>query len=155
LVFIDPRGLDNPGMGPYDAGNGIDVCREPAFNGNLPFFDHYWLKVDGQEVGMGTPAAGTNAGNQYDYMGTRVETINHGTRSTDTLAQCRPVSGANKAIVKDRTKLGQPLGYFTPPLNYCKSYVDRTLNAAGATDPFNQDHSYSISVITQYFNYLI
>jgi RHS repeat-associated protein len=133
--FIDPRGLDNPGMGAYDAD--VQVCRDPAFNGNIPFVDHYWLKVDNQEVGMGTPAAGRNTGNQYDYLGSRVETVSHQGRSKGKLAECRPVIGANKSVVKEQTKLGQPLGHFLPPFNYCKTYVDGVLNAAGAKDPFD------------------
>jgi len=35
---------------------GLDVwvCRDPAFEGKFGPIDHYWLKTDTQEAGMGT-----------------------------------------------------------------------------------------------------
>jgi RHS repeat-associated protein len=88
----DPIGLEG-GMSTYayalgdplahsgTLGLDVWVCRDPAFDGKLGPIDHYWLKTDTQEARMGTAKAGANAGNQYDFLGSRVETVSHGNRS--------------------------------------------------------------------------
>ncbi|WP_430389345.1 RHS repeat-associated core domain-containing protein [Dyella sp. 20L07] len=124
LRFTDPLGLE------------VDVCRDPAFNGNVPF-DHYWLRTDTQEAGMGTAAAGANAGNQYDSLISKVQTVDHTGRGNGPKAECRKANGADEAIVNRLIKPGRPLGYFVPPVNYCHSFVKDVLKQAHGEDPFD------------------
>jgi len=125
LRFTDPLGLE------------VDVCRDPAFNGNLGPIDHYWLRTDTQEAGMGTAAAGANAGNQYDSPISKVQTVDHTGRGNGPKAECRKANGADEAIVNRLIKPGRPLGYFVPPVNYCHSFVQDVLHQAHGEDPFD------------------
>lgn len=119
---------------------GLDVwvCRDPAFEGKLGPIDHYWLKTDTQEAGMGTAKAGANAGNQYDFFGSRVETVPHGNRSGGSNAECRLVPGADEASVNRLISPGRPLGRFVPPVNYCHSFVRDVLDQSNGQDPFDR-----------------
>jgi len=125
LSYVDPLGLT------------VWVCRDPAFNGKLGPIDHYWLKTDTYEVGMGTAAAGANAGNQYDSVISPVETVSHAGRSNGPGAECLPVPGVNESTVNNMIKPGRPLGYFVPPFNYCHSFVNSVLFKAHGKDPFD------------------
>jgi RHS repeat-associated protein len=115
----------------------VDECREPAFNGNMGPVDHYWLKTDTIEAGMGTEDALDNSGNQYDFLGSPVYTVPHRNRSKDKGAECRKVNGANEATVNALIKPGRRIGRFLPPVNYCHSFVDDVLKKSGGVDPFN------------------
>jgi len=119
---------------------GLDVwvCRDPAFEGKFGPIDHYWLKTDTQEAGMGTAKAGANAGNQYDFLGSRVETVPHGNRSGGSNAECRLVPGADEASVNRLISPGRPLGRFVPPVNYCHSFVRDVLDQSNGQDPFDR-----------------
>ena len=125
LTYVDPLGLT------------VWVCRDPAFNGKIPGVDHYWLKTDTQEAGMGTAAAGANAGNQYDSPLSPVETTDQGGRSQGPNAECMPVPGADESTVNKLIKPGRPLGYFLPPFNYCHSFVGTVLFQAHGKNPFD------------------
>jgi len=124
IRFTDARGLD------------VDVCRDPAFNGKLGPVDHYWLRTDTQEAGMGTAAAGANAGNQYDSPISEVQTVDHTGRGNGPKAECKKAMGADEAIVNRLIKPGQSLGRFLPPVNYRHSFVEDVLHQAHAEDPF-------------------
>jgi RHS repeat-associated protein len=130
-------GADNPLMNIDPLGLTVWVCLDPAFNGKLPGIDHYWLKTDTQEAGMGTAAAGANAGNQYDSPVSPVETVDHTGRSNGPNAQCIQVPDADEATVNKLIKPGRPLGYFVPPFNYCHSFVNNVLFQAHGKDPFD------------------
>ncbi|MDY1549937.1 RHS repeat domain-containing protein [Luteibacter sahnii] len=145
----DPIGLEG-GMSTYayalgdplahsgTLGLDVWVCRDPAFDGKLGPIDHYWLKTDTQEAGMGTAKAGANAGNQYDFLGSRVETVSHGNRSGGPNAECRLVPGADEASVNRLISPGRPLGRFVPPVNYCHSFVRNVLEQSNGQDPFDR-----------------
>lgn len=87
---------------------------------------------------MGTAKAGANAGNQYDFIGSPVETVDHGTRSAGRSAECRLAPGADEANVNRLISPGRPLGRFIPPMNYCHSFVRDTLDASNGADPFDR-----------------
>jgi RHS repeat-associated protein len=131
-------GLGNPLIHSDILGLSVWVCRDPAFDGKLGPVDHYWLKTDTQEAGMGTAQAGANAGNQYDFLGSAVETVNHGNRSAGRDADCRLVPGADEATVNRLISPGRPLGHFVPPVNYCHSFVRDTLDLSNGADPFDR-----------------
>ena len=127
IRYVDPLGLE------------VKVCRDNTqlFGGVFgPLIQHYWVKTDTQEVGMGTAQAGNDAGNQYDSPLVKVETVDHTGRSEGETAECKVVDGADEKKVNDLIKPGQPLGRFAPPFNYCKSFTVDVINEAGGEYPF-------------------
>jgi RHS repeat-associated protein len=123
ISWIDPFGLE------------VKVCRDPAFNGRVPAH-HHWITTDTQSSGMGTPAAGANAGNQYDPLGARVQTVDHSNRPNNGDRECRVVNGADEAKVNQLIKPGRDLGIFVPGFNDCQSFVRGVLKEAHGEFPF-------------------
>jgi len=122
VSWIDPYGLE------------VMVCRDPAFGGRVPA-NHYWLTTDTQSSGMGTPAAGANAGNQYDPLGARVQTISHKQRKDNGDRECKVAEGANEDKVNQLIKPGRDLGVFVPGFNDCQGFVRGVLNDASGQFP--------------------
>jgi hypothetical protein len=134
---IDAQLLGKGAPGPND----VYVCRDPAFgNGLMVDAHHYWIRTAVYEVGMGTAAAGADAGNQYDFLLSQTLTISHfdpikGFRSFGPGAECLPAIGANVAIANRMLTPGQPLGRFLPPINYCMSFATNVVTASGGEWP--------------------
>lgn len=114
----------------------MQVCRDPAFNGRVPA-NHYWLTTDTQSSGMGTPTAGSNAGNQYDPLGARVQTVDHSNRPNNGDRECKVVEDADEAKVNQLIKPGRDLGIFVPGLNDCRGFVRGVLRDSGGQFPFD------------------
>ena len=123
INWIDPYGLE------------VMVCRDPAFGGRVPA-NHHWITTDTQSSGMGTPAAGANAGNQYDPLGARVQTVDHTDRPNNGDRECKVAKGADEAKVNQLIKPGRDLGFFVPGINDCKSFVQGVLEESGGQFPF-------------------
>ncbi len=114
----------------------VKVCRDNStlFGGVFGSgIQHYWIKTDSQEVGMGT---GPNAGNRLDLPFSMVKTTEHPGRSKGKTADCRDVEGANEDVVNELIKPGRPLGRFAPPLNFCKSFTYDVIQQSGGKYPF-------------------
>ncbi|WP_211327758.1 hypothetical protein, partial [Solilutibacter pythonis] len=123
ISWIDPYGLQ------------VMVCRDPAFNGKVPAH-HYWVTTGTQSAGMGTPAAGANAGNQYDFLGAKVGTTDHSDRPNNGDRQCKTVEGADENKVNQLIKPGQSLGIFVPGLNDCQGFARGVIDQAGGQWPY-------------------
>ena len=125
IVWADPTGL------------AVNVCRDPAFNGAFGNgVKHYWVTTDTQSAGMGTPAAGANAGNQYDPLGAGVETVDHSDRPGSEQRECREAKGANEEKVNQLIAPGQDLGIFVPGLNDCQGFARDVILRSGGHFPF-------------------
>jgi RHS repeat-associated protein len=126
----DPISLADP------LGLAVQVCRDSStlFGGVFGSgIQHYWIKTETQEVGMGT---GPNAGNRLDLPFSKVKTTEHPGRSKGETAECKGAEGANEDKVNELIKPGRPLGVFAPPLNYCKSFTYDVIQQAGGKYPF-------------------
>jgi RHS repeat-associated protein len=122
ISWIDPYGLE------------VQVCRDPAFNGRVPA-NHYWIQTDTQSAGMGTPAAGANAGNQYDPLGARVQTVDHSNRPDSGQRECKVAKGADEDKVNKLIAPGRDLGIFVPGFNDCQHFVRGVLRESGGQFP--------------------
>ena len=124
INLVDPTGL------------AVSVCRDNStlFGGAFGSgIQHYWIKTDTQEVGMGT---GPDAGNRYDLPFSKVKTTEHPDRSKGATANCKEAIGADEGKVNRLIAPGQSLGRFAPPLNYCKSFTYDVIQQAGGIYPF-------------------
>ncbi len=96
------------------------LCQAPAeIAGGL--VDHYWLKTDKVEAGMGGEVA--EPGEQYEspYI-TDVYVRDHSGQSTSREgAECRPVPGLCVNKVEEQLEIDHPLGRFHP-LNNCATF---------------------------------
>jgi RHS repeat-associated protein len=126
VMWSDPLGLE------------VQVCRDPAFNGRFgDGVKHYWLTTDTQSSGMGTAAAGANAGNEYDPLIAKVQTVDHSDRPNNGDRECKTVKGADENKVNKLIKPGRDLGYFVPLVNDCQGFVRSVLRDAGGQMPFD------------------
>jgi RHS repeat-associated protein len=126
LSNTDPRGLDNPGMGPYGPywTTGVMLCSRPAqISGGL--IDHYWVVTTSKSAGMGGDP-NVAPGQQFEGWGMPVQLNDH---SGDTATQCVEQKNVDTACVDKKLVLGMPLGRFTPPINQCQSFAYSVVNS--------------------------
>jgi RHS repeat-associated protein len=122
LRYVDPFGLD------------VYLCQQPAFGIAWNPIDHYWIKTDTAEAGMGG-AKGNEPGNQSgDLPGDPVQVVNHKGRSTQPNASCRKVDDEDENKVNQLLKIGRPLGHWWPT-NQCQSFARGVLDQARTTPP--------------------
>ena len=103
--LVDPMGLV------------VQVCSAPAFDGNIPF-DHYWIKTDKYEAGMGGDGRGP--------LRTGATIVSHAGRSSEPGASCKnPKVEVDEACVNRliEATLDEKFGHWFPPFNYCKTFV--------------------------------
>lgn len=125
VSYVDPWGLQ------------VLVCRDPAFNGRFgDNASHYWIQTQTQSSGMGTPAAGANAGNQYDPPAARVQTVDHSDRPMNSKRECKTAEGADEEQVNRLIKPGRDLGVFVPGINDCQGFVRSVLDQTNGQFPF-------------------
>ncbi|WP_420347619.1 RHS repeat-associated core domain-containing protein [Pelagibius sp.] len=112
LRFIDPLGLK------------VLVCRRPA---DLPFpasyFDHYWIKTDRYESGMGgmrggVPAQDGNFDKPYDPT----QTVDHSGQAAADNASCEPMQNVSEECVNELIRPGRPTGAWHP-YNQCRNFT--------------------------------
>lgn len=120
--YVDPFGLE------------VLLCKQPAFGIKWNPVDHYWIKTDTVERGMGG-TRGNEPGNQSgDWPGDRVQVIDHSGRSTQASASCSVVENVDEQKVNNLLKLGRPLGRWWPT-NQCHSFARGVLEHARTTPP--------------------
>jgi RHS repeat-associated protein len=126
LSFVDPRGLDNPGMGPYGPywTTGVMLCSRPAEIA-LGLIDHYWVVTATKSAGMGANA-NIPAGQQYEGIGMPVRVNDH---SNDTPSQCATMQNVDADCVNRQLTIGRPIGRFIPPINQCQSFAYSVVNS--------------------------
>ena len=121
----DPFGLD------------VYLCQQPAFGISWNPVDHYWVKTDTVEAGMGG-TRGLEPGNQAgDQWGDPVQVTDHSGRSKQPLASCRKIEDADENKVNDLLKIGRPLGKWGPT-NQCQTFARGVISqTTPAPAPFN------------------
>jgi len=113
--WVDPLGL------------AVFLCHRPT---DLPFplslADHYWIKTDTYESGMGgaCPIPGQNCADK-PYSDT--QTKNHSGQSTQGNASCEKQNNVNESCVDSSIKPGQPTGTWSP-INQCQSFSYSVIN---------------------------
>jgi RHS repeat-associated protein len=113
---IDPLGLD------------VSICHRPA---DLPFpmnqADHYWIKTDKQEAGMGgeCPTPGQQC-SDAPYSSTH--TISHAGQSKAPNSTCEKQQNVDEACVDSKIAPGQPTGTWNTA-NQCQSFTYSTINS--------------------------
>ncbi|MEX1826344.1 RHS repeat-associated core domain-containing protein [Luteibacter sp. CQ10] len=128
LSLSDPSGLV------------VKVCRDPAFNGAFgSAIKHNWITTNTQSIGMGTPAAGSNTGNQYDPLGARVQTVDHSGRPDNGDRECAEAIGADEDKVNKLIAPGRDLGFWVPGFHDCETFVRDVLRDSGGEYPFEPE----------------
>ena len=105
------------------------MCHRPA---DLPFplnqFDHYWIKTDTFESGMGGMAGVVpGQGGASDRPYSRTQTVNHSGQSAEANASCEEARNVDEKCVDDLIAPGQPTGRWSP-YNQCQSFAYGTIN---------------------------
>ena len=126
ISYADPRGLDNPGMGPYGPywTTGVMLCSRPAQIAN-GLVDHYWVVTETRSAGMGGNP-NIPPGQVYEGWGMRVTLNDH---SNDTPTQCSTQRNVDSACVNSQLSIGRSLGRFMPPINQCQSFAYSVINS--------------------------
>ncbi len=121
--------LDNPLRWTDSLGLDVLLCHRPA---DLPFplnqFDHYWIKTDTLEAGMGgmrggVPGQNGNSDRPYDPT----QTVDHSGQSNASNASCEKQNNVDEQCVNDLIRPGQPTGSWNP-FNQCQSFAYSTIN---------------------------
>ncbi len=105
---------------------GLEVllCHRPA---DLPFplnqFDHYWIKTDTLEAGMGGMGGGVpgQAGNS-DWPYDPTQTVDHTGQSLAPNSSCEVQRNVDEQCVNNLIVPGQPTGPWNP-YNQCQSFA--------------------------------
>jgi RHS repeat-associated protein len=117
LRWTDPTGL------------AVFLCQRSA---DLPFplnqFDHYWIKTDTFEAGMGgmrggVPGQNGNSDRPYDPT----QTVDHSGQSKASNASCEKQRNVDEQCVNDLIRPGQSTGGWNP-YNQCQSFAYSTVN---------------------------
>jgi RHS repeat-associated protein len=138
-VESDPIGLNGGSFSTYNYVNGntlwnidpygLDVmqCAQPAL-GWMPI-DHWWLKTDTTEAGMGGTKGNVPGNQSGDMPGDPVEVVNHAGRSKQEGSSCKVVPNVDEKKVNEQLELGRKLGRWGPT-NQCQSFVKDVLKNA-------------------------
>jgi RHS repeat-associated protein len=116
LRYADPYGLV------------VQLCKQPAFGISWSPINHYWIKTDTKEAGMGpTKSNCGNAGNEFgDMPGDPVQICDHSKRDK-TASTCETISDVDEEKVNKQLEIGKSLGHWWP-WNQCQSFTDDVLN---------------------------
>ena len=127
LRYTDPTGL------------AVYLCKQPAFGISWNPLDHYWIKTDSVEAGMGGVHSDCgNAGNASgDPLGDPVQVCDHSQRNK-TNATCELVDNVDENKVNEQLKLGRYLGNWWPT-NQCQSFARDVLRNASTLPPIPDD----------------
>ena len=113
--FTDPSGLK------------VYLCSRPA---DLPWpaslFDHYWIKTDTYEAGLGATPGKIPGQGSPDLPFTPTQTVDHTGQSNEPGSKCTEVPDVNESCVDNKIKPGQPEGSWMP-LNTCEDFTMRSL----------------------------
>ena len=120
--------LTNPTLYTDFFGLVVLQCQRPA---NFPFpfnqFDHYWLKTDTREAGMGAVPGEIPGQNQNSNSpGTRVQVIDHSGESEAPTSSCQVVPNLDEDCVNKALASGRDLGRWTVG-NQCQSFVSEVI----------------------------
>jgi RHS repeat-associated protein len=94
----------------------------------LSMENHYWLKTDTYEAGMGGNGGQVPAQEgRSDWPYSSTQTVDHSGQSSASNAFCQEIPKVNESCINDIIKPGQPTGRWTP-LNQCHSFVNDAID---------------------------
>jgi hypothetical protein len=95
--------------------------------------DHYWIKTDTKEAGMGSELLATlQIGDKFEApYTTKVFIVDH---SNQTAIACKENLEVDEDCVNEQLDLGKPLGHFSL-INNCQSFVARVIKKCSPHDP--------------------
>jgi hypothetical protein len=94
----------------------VSVCTSPAFG--IKGIFHYWIKTATKSAGM--------AGDENRAGGLGSIIVDHSFRDTEKDSSCTEKKDIDESCVNTYidVTLDQEFGYWFPPVNYCKTYVN-------------------------------
>lgn len=100
----------------------VEICHRKA---QIAFglVDHYWLKTDAKNAGMGSGKAVGQIGDQFEGPGTKVYVIDH---SGQIAESCEESTNHIEECLNAELEEGKSLGRFSP-INNCQTYVKSVL----------------------------
>ena len=113
--WVDPLGLK------------VLLCKRPA---DLPFpfnqFDHWWIKTDKYEAGMGARPGEIPGQGNSDLPYTPTQTVDHTGQSEAPNATCEEKPDEDEECVDEAIAPGQPTGPWLP-FNQCQTFAAEVL----------------------------
>jgi hypothetical protein len=100
----------------------VEICHRKA---QIAFglVDHYWLKTDLKNAGMGSGKSEGQIGDKFEGPGTKVFVIDHTNQIPEA---CKESNDHIEECINQELEEGKYLGRFTP-INNCQSYVKKVL----------------------------
>ena len=90
--------------------------------------DHYWLKTNKSEFGVGGAGRGVPGDNSPDSPGIPTEFNDHSGQSTEPGAMCKVVPNVDEECVNNIINSGRSTGQFIPFANDCRSVSYSVIN---------------------------
>lgn len=85
--------------------------------------NHFWLKTDTRNAGMGSGLVQGNIGDQYEGPFTKVFVIDH----SDQIAEvCTESNNYDEQCLDEELEIGRSLGRFSP-FNNCQTFTKKVL----------------------------
>jgi hypothetical protein len=108
----------------YSDAEGLEVflCSQAAFGINNNPIEHYWIKTDSIEAGMGGTRGNEPGNDSGDLPYDTVQVTDHAGRSKQLGASCKKIDDLNESKVNQQLKIGTLLGSWHP-LNQCQSFA--------------------------------
>jgi len=107
----------------------VEVCKRPADIDYLRWTNHYWVKTDSQETGLGTaPGHVPGQNGNSDGFGVPTQWIDHTGQSQESNAKCEVVPNVDEDCVNALTRQGTPEGPWIPTINDCQTNTSAVLN---------------------------
>ncbi|MGH9930841.1 MAG: hypothetical protein ACREA9_16645, partial [Pyrinomonadaceae bacterium] len=91
--------------------------------GNIFGLQHYWIKTDKMEAGMGAEGAGVPGQGAKDCPFVRTSVNDHTGECNNPEAICEEITGANQETVNRQLQLGSYQGRWLPPFNDCRTFA--------------------------------
>ena len=110
-------------------GLAVEVCKRPTDIDYLRWTDHYWVKTDTQETGLGrAPGQIPGQNGNSDGFGVPTQWIDHTGQSQEPNAECAVVPKVDEDCVNALTRQGTEAGFFFPSINDCQTNTSEVLN---------------------------
>jgi RHS repeat-associated protein len=102
----------------------VYLCHRVAhIPGNIFGFQHYWIKTDTAEAGLGAEGAGVPGQVAKDCPLVRTTVNDHTGECNNPEAFCEEITGANPDLVNKRLQLGNYQGRWLPLFNDCRTFA--------------------------------